>query len=181
MATTPENPQPGAPAPRPTWRAVFTKPRQEQRAHEHLQRQGYETFLPLVRVDRRLRGRDRAHVQPMFPRYLFVRLADHVHDYGPIRSTRGVAGLVRMGEQVPVVPDELIDLLRERHGEQGAIDIATLDELSRGDLVEISSGPFTGYRGLFDAKSGEKRALVLLEILSRQQKVEIPANALRRA
>jgi transcriptional antiterminator RfaH len=142
------------------WRAVFCKPREEQRARMHLVNQGYEAFLPQVRSRRRLRGRDRLSIEPMFPRYLFIALADHRQDWGPIRSTRGVIGLVRFGTEVPVVPDDLIATLKRYQDEQGA---------------------FAGYRGIFEAETGEARAIILLEILNHQRRVQIATGDLRRA
>ena len=165
----------------PKWRAVYCKPRQEYRAYLHLLNQDYHAYLPQVRTRKRLRGRDRSVVEPMFPRYLFIRLADYREDFGPIRSTRGVVGLVRLGDEVPIVPEELIDDLRLRADGQGAIDLTIFQKLKKNDPVEITAGPFAGYQGIFDADNGEKRAIVLLEILNSQRRVEVPASDLKRA
>jgi transcriptional antiterminator RfaH len=167
--------------PRGQWRAVYCKPREEQRAHMHLLNQGYRAFLPLARVRRRQRGRDRSLMEPMFPRYLFIQLADYREDFGPIRSTRGVVGLVRMGEDVPCVPDQLIDLLQARCEASGAVDLTEFERLADGDQVEITAGPFLGLRGLFKARTGEQRALILLELLGKPQKIQISTTDIRRA
>jgi len=147
----------------------------------HLLNQDYRAFLPLVRTRKRLRGRDRTVVEPMFPRYLFIRLADYAEDFGPIRSTRGVVGLVKLGDEVPVVPDDLVAELQQRGDPEGAIDLTAYDRLKPEDPVEITAGPFAGYRGLFHARNGEQRAIVLLEILNRQRRIEIPAHDIKRA
>lgn len=163
------------------WRAVFCKPRAEQRARMHLINQGFEVFLPQVRSRRRRRGRDRLQIEPMFPRYLFVALADLRQDWGPIRSTRGVVGLVRFGAEVPVVPDSLIELLKTRQDAEGAIELARVHRLKSDDPVEITAGPFAGYRGIFEAETGKARAMILLELLNGQRRVEIATADLRRA
>jgi len=147
----------------------------------HLLNQHYEAFLPRVRTRKRQCGRDRTLIEPMFPRYMFVALADHRQDWGPIRSTRGVVGLVRAGDAVPVVPDTLIVELRARQDARGAIDLTRLDEPKPDDPIEITAGPFAGYQGIFHARTGEQRAVILLEILNRQRKIEIPSADLRRA
>jgi len=165
----------------PKWRAVYCKPRQESRAHMHLLNQDYRSFLPLVRTRRRVRGRDRTCIEPMFPRYLFIQLADYREDWGPIRSTRGVVGLVRLGDEVPIVPDDLIDELSIRHDDGGAIDLTAYQALKPNDKVEITAGPFAGYQGLYHARTGEQRAVILLEILNRQQKIQIPTQDIKRA
>jgi len=164
-----------------SWRAIYCKPREERRAWLHLINQDYQAFLPQVRSRRRRRGRDRVLVEPMFPRYLFIALADYRHDWGPIRSTRGVVGLVRFGDQVPVVPDALISALRERQDEQGAVDLTRCQRLEADDPVEITAGPFAGYRGVFEARTGEQRAIILLEILNHERRIQIPTRDIRRA
>ncbi len=163
------------------WRAVFCKPREEQRARMHLINQGFDAFLPQLRSRRRLRGRDRLSIEPMFPRYLFVALADHRQDWGPIRSTRGVIGLVRFGNEVPVVPNDLIEALKRYQDAEGAIEVARYHELKANQPVEITAGPFAGYRGIFEAETGAARATILLEILNSQRRVQISTDNLRRA
>ena len=165
----------------PKWRAVYCKPRQESRAHMHLLNQNYCSFLPLVRTRRRIRGRDRDCIEAMFPRYLFIQLADHREDWGPIRSTRGVVSLVRLGDEVPVVPDDLISALWLRHDDGGAIDLTAFQALKQNDPVEVTAGPFAGYQGLYFASNGEERAIILLEILNRDRKVHISAHDIKKA
>ena len=56
------------------WYAVHTKPKQENRALENLQNQGFECFLPLLEVEKIRRGKVQKVVEPMFSRYLFIQL-----------------------------------------------------------------------------------------------------------
>jgi len=158
------------------WHAVYCKSRQERRAHEHLLNQEYRSFLPMVRTRRRIRGRDHSRVEPMFPRYLFVQLTDFLEDWSPIRSTRGVIGLVRLGDEVPVVPDELIVELTVRQNGSDAIDLTACQRLEPNDPVEISAGPLAGYQGIYCATTGDRRAVVLLELLNRQQRIQLPTQ-----
>ncbi len=80
-----------------SWYLIYAKPRMEPVAEEHLTRQGYGVYLPRVRATHRLRGRYRERVDPLFPRYLFIHLDQCNDNWGPIRSTQGVAGMVRPG------------------------------------------------------------------------------------
>ncbi|MDT8410265.1 MAG: transcription/translation regulatory transformer protein RfaH [Wenzhouxiangellaceae bacterium] len=156
------------------WRAVYCKPRQESRAYLNLLNQEYDVFLPRLRSRKRIRGADTDLVEPMFPRYLFIALADYRHDWSPIRSTRGVVGLVRLGDEVPIVPADLIEELKTRHDEGGAVDVTAAGRFKQNDPVEITAGPFAGYRGLFEAATGKHRAAILLEILNQQRRIQIP-------
>lgn len=56
------------------WYLVHTKPKQEKYALENLQRQGYECYLPLLLSERIRQGILMVTDEPLFPRYLFIRL-----------------------------------------------------------------------------------------------------------
>jgi len=162
------------------WRAVFCRPGQERRAEAHLENQGFEVFLPRVRLRTRIRGISRLRVYPMFPRYLFVNLCAHAEDWSTIRSTRGAIGLVRFGDRVPWVPGEFIDFLKNRHDHFGAVDMSQAMEIRADDTVEITDGAMAGLRAIFQAKSGKDRVVVLLKLLEHERKVELPANTIRK-
>jgi transcriptional antiterminator RfaH len=42
-----------------------------------------------------------------------------------------------------------------------------------GDKVRVFDGPLAGVNGLFQAESGEDRALLLIEMMGRQTRVEV--------
>jgi transcriptional antiterminator RfaH len=58
------------------WLLAYTKPRQEALAEEHLRRQGYEVLCPQLRVQKLRRRKWTWVEEPLFPRYLFVGVAD---------------------------------------------------------------------------------------------------------
>ncbi len=47
-----------------------------------------------------------------------------------------------------------------------------------GDSVRITDGALAGYEGLFKARSGEERVIVLLNVMGNQTAVKIEADAL---
>lgn len=164
--------------PFPCWFAVFSKPRREMEATEQLERQGFTTFLPRVRVRRRLRGQWREVVEPMFPRYLFLRATLGEDNLAPVRSTRGVVGLVRFGGEPPrPVPDPLIaELQRLCAVPDGALDLP--EPLVPGSRVRILEGPFAGYEADLLSQDGEHRARVLLTMLGQSHAVQMPVDIL---
>lgn len=72
-----------------TWYLVQSKPRNEARALENLLRQGYETYLPLIEVERLQRGKLLKKQEPLFSRYLFLHLEEGNDNWGPIRFDPG--------------------------------------------------------------------------------------------
>ena len=95
------------------WYAVHARPRQEAVAELNLERQGYHTYLPKIRLRKRRRDKWTKVVEPLFPRYLFIRVDPNRQSLAPVRSTLGVAGLVRFGQLLRPVPDGVIAYLKQ--------------------------------------------------------------------
>ena len=98
-------------------------------------------------------------------------------NWAPIRSTVGVSKLVRFGGEPAPVPDNLIEALRARENKQGVQDVP-LHSYQRGQKVRIEEGPFMGYEGIFLAKTGEERVLVLLDVVGKQAKARVDIESL---
>lgn len=144
------------------WYLVYSKPQQERLALENLERQGYPSYLPMIRNRRRRKGKYTSIVEPMFPRYLFVHLSDETDNWGPIRSTIGVVNLVRFGMRAARVPDSLIAMMKER--EEDGVQRIAVPELNPGDHVRIVEGVMAGYDAIFQAKTGKERVVLLLQL-----------------
>jgi len=163
------------------WHAVFCKPRQDARAEDHLRNQGFELFRPKVRTRAIRNGRARIRTESMFPRYLFVRLGHGVDDWSTIRSTRGAVGLVRLGGEAPIVPDAIIEELRRRCDTENVVNLAGAIDYRPDDPVEIIDGPCAGFHALFQARTGDERVIVLLQLLQQERPIELNENSIRRA
>lgn len=161
------------------WYLVHTKPRQEKCALENLQNQGYQCYLPTIPSERLCRGSLEITEVPLFPRYLFIQLGQDSTNkgWGPIRSTRGVNRLVSFGGEPATVDNGLIDVLKARERVVRAHP-KRLFEL--GDRVLITEAPFNDIEGIFETAAGERRAMVLIELLSRQVHVKVSPAALRK-
>jgi len=153
------------------WYVVHTKPRKESLAEANLQRQDFETYLPWYRRVARNRGTWREIIEPLFPRYLFLRIDPNQQTVAPIRSTLGVTTLVTFGQRLAPVPDEIIDAIRQNADAQTGVQLAPAHQFKRGDTVTITAGPFEGLQGLFDSSSGAQRVALLLDILGKSTRV----------
>ncbi|MDR2613721.1 MAG: transcription/translation regulatory transformer protein RfaH, partial [Candidatus Accumulibacter sp.] len=56
------------------WYLVHTKPKQEKCALQNLEWQGYECYLPIVPSEKVRQNALTFVDEPLFPRYLFIRL-----------------------------------------------------------------------------------------------------------
>jgi len=155
-----------------SWYLIRTKIRQEYTAKVQLERQGYTAYLPLFPTRRRRLGRVHKVIAPMFPRYLFIHLSDQTDDWGPIRSTIGVANLVRFAQAPARVPIDLIDTLKEREDNEG-IQVIPNKNYHAGDKVRIAEGPFVGFEGVFQETSSRNRVLLLLQIAEKYFQLQL--------
>ena len=157
------------------WYAVRTKPRQEAVALEHLERQSFTSFLPLIKTPRRRQGRWQSGVEPFFPGYLFTKIDCGTQDVAPIRSTRGVIGLVRFGNELRPVPKGVVERLVASQAERDTpIDPAEL--FKPGSEVLIANGALAGVKAIFQASCGQDRVILLLELLGQTNRIELAAH-----
>ena len=160
------------------WYAVQTKPRQETLAADNLTRQGFITYLPLITQRKRRRNQWTHITEALFPRYLFIHADPDQQSLAPVRSTLGVAQLVRFGHLLRPVPDAIIAFLKQAENAQTGTRQDDDWPHQPGDRVEILNGPFAGLNGIFQTATGEERALVLLDLLGRQNPITVPIDAI---
>lgn len=160
------------------WYVVHTKPRQEQRALLNLQNQGYTCFLPWLSVQKLRRGALNTVREPLFPRYLFVRMPDSQteHNWVPIRSTLGVTRLVTFGSQPARIGDDWIDALRQR---SSALQEQPRELFEPGQRLQVTSGAFAGLEVVFQMADGDSRVIVLIELLSKATRLSLSPTQLR--
>ena len=160
-----------------SWYLVVTKPQCEFKAQENLLRQNYETYLPLIQTSRRRNGRSINRTEAFFPRYLFIHLDKETDNWAPIRSTIGVAGLVRFGGLPAVVPQNMILDLKNNENEFG-LQSTDKKVLKQGDKVEIIDGPFEGYQAIYQKMKNTERVSVLLDIVGKNTQVTLSVHEL---
>ena len=161
------------------WFVAHTKPRAESLAQANLLRQNYQVRLPMVRkIVRR-----KPSLEPLFPRYLFVRPAHSGQSLSPIRSTTGVSTLVRFGMNLALLSDEQCDRIMEfaQAQQQGGLNaMLEVQGIRIGQRVLIKEGPFVGLEGLV-SKLAKDRVMVLMNLLGKEQTLSFPATDLSAA
>ena len=153
------------------WFVGYTKRREEARAQENLLRQGFECHLPLIRTQKRTKGMLAWRLEPLFPRYLFLRPASGAAPMDRVRSTLGMTGLVRFAGLPATVAQAVIEELKAL-GEEFRQAL-----FKPGDSVRLADGPLAGLEGIFERADGDARAIVLLEFLSREHRVLVPMES----
>lgn len=158
------------------WYLIHTKPTREVVAEANLRRQSYDVYYPRLLRPTRVRGQWVDRVTSLFPRYLFLRLSVGHQAIAPVRSTVGVAGIVRFGGDYAVVPDVIVDNLRTRADrDTGLHCLHGRSAFEPGSNVRIVAGIFDGLEGVFQREAGDERVVLLLGLLGRDTVVQVPA------
>lgn len=155
------------------WYVVRTKPRAEAFAAANLRSKAIEVFFPRL-APRFARDAVRA-LEPLFPGYLFAQLSLD-HQFHLASWTPGVAHLLSGADGAPASLDEaVVTSLRGRVREG---DVVVPPAFRSGDPVAIRTGPFAGLLAIIDRPcSAAGRVQILLDVLRRQTRVELPASA----
>ena len=156
------------------WYVVQTHARAEAKALYNLTRQGFDAYMPQYLRRRRHARRTDWVPAPLFPRYLFVRMDTGRTQWRPIRSTFGVTDLVCNGNKPAPVPDGIVEAIRRRQNENGYVVVKPASSFKKGEAVQIVSGALADHTGLFECATDEERVVLLLELLGRKVRVQVP-------
>ena len=162
-----------------SWIIIYTKPRQEVRAKEHLESLGLDVSIPLRPIEKIKYGAISIAFEPLFPRYIFIRndlivmqKVSHM-----LRNVRGVSQAVKFGG---------------KFAELDAITFAKLstyaNELSShpaklyksGDNVVFTYGAFKDIQAVYEEADGDKRVILLFDLLSKSVRLSVPVRSLKR-
>jgi len=158
-----------------SWYLVYTKPKQESVAMINLERQRYQVYLPQILLSKP--GKKQTHIEPLFPRYLFIKLSMEFDNWGPIRSTKGVNSLVKFGSNPIGVPNEIIETVKNKCNQNG-VYYPPPKHFSVGDVVRICDGIFSQYEAIITAQTGEERVELLFKNLETAMKLNMPMDYL---
>lgn len=158
------------------WYVVTTKPRKELVAKQQLENQAFSAYLPMFRRSKRNKGKWQDQHEPLFPGYLFVQLNLSTDNISPIRSTIGVRNLVRFGNQLVAMENDIIDQLMEHERLQFSKVENHATQFSPGDAIKVVDGPIAGLTGVFEMPKSSERVMILIGLLGKQRLVSIDVN-----
>lgn len=159
-----------ATTPHSRWHALYTKPFCEQMVSDALEVRGIEVFMPMVPVWRARRRQ--VEQEPLFPCYGFAHIDWSEVKLSEVNWTPGLRSIVQI-DGVPVtMPEQAIDHLRQRVREMS--DPAR-PRFEKGTRVRVLDGPLKDLEAVFiHSLSGQQRAAILVEVLGRLSRFEVP-------
>ena len=146
------------------WYLIKTKPRQEKKAKQNLENQGYVAFFPIAKINDRLVA--------LFPSYLFVQLNEKTQNFSPIYSTKGVSYFVKFGLNFAKVPTSVIKFIKTNQ-HTTTEKLINLNKFKPGDKVQISDGVFKNYMAIFKSYSPNERVILLMNLLGNEQSLSL--------
>jgi len=152
----------------PRWYAAYTSANHEKRVAEQLDARAVEHFLPSYASVRRWKDRRVTLQMPLFPGYVFVRMA--LRDRLQVQQVPGVAHLVGFDGTPAALPDEEIEALRASLN--SGVRVEPHPYLTLGRRVRLKSGPLAGMQGILLQRKGRFRVVISIELIQRSVAVD---------
>lgn len=147
------------------WYLLYCKRREQQRAEQHLERQGVNCYYPQVTVKKIHRGKLRLQLEPLFPCYVFASFDFNKISFTTVRSTRGVVDFVRQGAMPVNVPLEIVTnvMVYEELNKNQTI----IDEIVEGENeIDIFLEKNEVAEAIYNEPIGEKRTVLLIKLIN---------------
>ena len=159
------------------WLCVMCKTREEGKAGENLQRQGFAVYLPTIPNRGKIQGQVTKTITPMFPGYLFIEADMENQDLSVIRSTLGCITVLRHGARPAIVSGKIMIAVKE--AEQYLHGRFEINQGHKpGARYELLEQGFKGHTATFLAPDGRERARILVTLLSAEYEVKVPTSSL---
>lgn len=152
-----------------SWFAAYTTSNHEKKVARELERRSVEYFLPLYTSVRRWSDRLKEVQLPLFPGYVFVRLA--AAERLRVLQVPGVANIVGFGGTPTAIPEAQIEPLRR--GWSASLKGRPHPYLTVGRRVRVVRGPLIGAEGILLRRKNVSRLVLSLDPLQRSVAVEV--------
>ena len=156
------------------WYAAYTKANHEKRVAQQLEQRCVEHFLPLYESMRRWKDRRIWLQTPLFPGYVFVRLA--LRDRLQLLQIPGVVQLVSFNGRPAPLPDEDIQTIQNCLGSGHQIE--PYPYLEAGRRIRVKNGPLQGLEGTILRRKNKTRFVLSFELIMRSVAVEVDSTDL---
>lgn len=131
----------------------------------------FDIIVPKEKAIEIKNGKRKTVDKRIFPGYVLVDMILTDDSWYIVRNTPQVTGFIGSGATpIPIAEDEVKMIIGRMKAEEPKYKI----DLRKGDLVNISDGPFKGFDGIVDEVDEEKgRIKVLVSMFGRETPVEL--------
>ena len=143
------------------WFIINTLTQYEKKVREAVQRQialadpeipVFEVQFPVEVIVEKRNGKTKSIERKLFPGYVFVRMKLYTNAEGTELNEKvwhfinGIKGVSRIGGVM--TPEEVAEWITVPGSEEAAPQPVARSQFNVGDQVEITDGPFTGFKGV---------------------------------
>ena len=154
------------------WFVAHTRPRCEKKLLQFCEREGLSATLPCYRAAHQYRGKTAVFEKPLFPGYVFVRMA--VEQRGKIRQSDHLAKLLKVADQELFIR-QLEGVLRALETD---FEIRLAPNIGEGVRVKIKHGPLQGIEGWVEQRYGMNTVLLRLDFIGQAAALKMEATNL---
>ena len=159
------------------WFILQFKSNSHHQATKNLNRQGFETFLPLHDTTFRKSSRFINTVQPLFPGYMFIAFDRAETNWHKINYTYGVSRLITFNSNLKSIPTTFVNSLMKRYDLSGKL--LPIKKFKEGDQVKVLKGPFANFIATVEEYETDRRIWILMDLMGRKTKLQTSSDALK--
>ena len=156
----------------PKWYAIYTRSNFEKKIFNALNKSGFEVFLPLVKVKKKIGNQLRNINVPLLPGYVFIHIPEA--EYPKCYYYPGFVRFISSDGKPSEIKESEIHFLRKiitcgyEVGSQRHIEI--------GEKVRIVRGPLKNWEGVVSDKRGNSKVVFQFDSLQQSIGVEVPMS-----
>src|SRR5713226_613483 len=153
----------------PLWYVVYTNANHEKRVAQQLGQRSIEHLLPLYDSVRRWKDRRVRLQMPLFPGYVFVRVA--FRDRLQVLQIPSVAHLVSFSGHPAPIPESDIQSIQNCLNRDHNVE--PYPYLQAGQRARVERGPLQGLEGIILRRKNRTRLILSFDLIMRSVAVEI--------
>jgi len=142
------------------WFAIYTRPKNEKKVTESLEKIGVEVFCPMITQVKQWSDRKKKVKVPLINSYVFVNIEEK--DRNVVFQVSGVVRYLFWLGKPAVIKEYDIEVLKDSL--LGIFNSFEVNKLKSGDQLTISKGPFYGKEGVVFQVDKNRIKLILKEL-----------------
>lgn len=142
------------------WFAIYTRPKNEKKVVEGLEKIGVEVYCPMITQVKQWSDRKKKVETPLINSYVFVNLEENNRNI--VFEVPGVVRYLFWLGKPAIIQEQDIQVLKDSL--KGIIASIEIKGLQPGDVITIPTGPFQGKEGIISQVVKNKIRLILKEL-----------------
>jgi len=129
---------------------------------------GFDVFNPQLRIPKVHRGRRVYKTEPMFRRYLMIKVCEKIREINFATVKYFVSFLTTADSTIAVVPDKVVTEIKSRCTGDDVMVLPRTSRFIQGEFVRPKSGPFIDSVLKFEESKFSDKELATLNFLGRE-------------